>query len=49
MSPSEYQDLVAFLGERFKAIDQRFEAMDQRFDELRAEILGHFGELYRRP
>ena len=69
MSPSEYQDLVAFLGERFDAIDRRFDAMDgrfetighrleamdrrfdamdRRFDELRAEILGHFDELYRR-
>ena len=69
MSPSEYQDLVAFLGERFEtidrrfdgidrrfeaidrrfdAMDRRFEAIDHRFDELRAEILGHFDELYRR-
>ena len=76
MSPSEYQDLVVFLGERFatidrrfevidrrfdtidrrfdaidrrfEAIDRRFEAIDLRFDELRAEMLGHFDELYRR-
>jgi chromosome segregation ATPase len=62
MSPSEYQELVAFLGERFEAIDGRFEAIDRRFEaidrrfetaehqlaELRAEILGHFDELYRR-
>ena len=59
MSPSEYQELVQFLGERFAAIDrqfiaveQRFDSMEQRFDrqlqELRAEILGHFDELYRR-
>ena len=48
MSPSEYQDLVAFLGERFETIDRRFDAIDHRFDELRAEILGHFDELYRR-
>jgi len=55
MSPSEYEQLVAFLGERFTAIDRRFESMDQRFEsmdqqlrELRAEILGHFDELYRR-
>ncbi len=41
MSPSEYQELIAFLGERFEAIDRRF-------DGLRAEILGHFDELYRR-
>ncbi len=55
VSPSEYHDLITFLGERFEVIDQRFETMDrrfemidQRFDELRAEILGHFDELYRR-
>jgi chromosome segregation ATPase len=55
MSPSEYQELVQFLGERFATIDRRFEAMDRRFEtvegqihELRAEILGHFDELYRR-
>ena len=70
MSPSEYQELVQFLGERFAAIDRRFDAMDRRMDgmelrfdrrfeslearfeqglaELRAEILGHFDEIYRR-
>ena len=62
MSPSEYEQLVAFLGERFTAIDRRFESIDQRLDsmdqrfesidqqlrELRAEMLGHFDELYRR-
>ena len=34
MSPSEYQDLVAFLGERFQVIDQRFEVIDQRFEVI---------------
>jgi chromosome segregation ATPase len=34
MSPSEYQDLIAFLGERFEAIDRRFEAVDQRFEAM---------------
>ena len=48
MSPSEYLDLVVFLGERFATIDWRFEAIDRRFDELGAEMLGHFDELYRR-
>jgi chromosome segregation ATPase len=55
MSPSEYRELVAFLGDRFEAIDRRFEAIDRRFEaietqlgELRAEILGHFDDLYRR-
>jgi chaperonin cofactor prefoldin len=49
MSPSEYEQLVQFLGPRFEtidrrfdAIDRRFDAMDHRFDEFRAEILGHF-------
>lgn len=48
MSPSEYQDLVAFLGARFEAIDRRFEALEGQVAGLRAEILGHFDELYRR-
>ena len=48
MSPSEYEQLIQFLGPRFEAIDRRFEAIDRRFDELRAEILGHFDETYRR-
>ena len=34
MAPSEYQDLVAFLGERFETIDRRFDAMDQRFEAI---------------
>ena len=42
MSPSEYQDLMAFLGERFETIDRHFETIDRRFDDLRAELLGHF-------
>ena len=36
------------MDHRFDAIDRRFDATDRRFDELRAEILGHFDELYRR-
>jgi uncharacterized membrane-anchored protein YhcB (DUF1043 family) len=48
MSPSEYEQLVQFLGPRFETIDRRFETLDQRFDELRAEILGHFDETFRR-
>lgn len=34
MSPSEYQDLVAFLGERFAVIDRRFESIDRRFESI---------------
>jgi uncharacterized membrane-anchored protein YhcB (DUF1043 family) len=55
MAPSEYQQLVQFLGEQFTHVDQRFDAVEQRFDAieqrldaLRAEMLGHFDELYRR-
>jgi len=83
MSPSEYEQLVLLLGERFETIDRRFETIDRRFDiidrrfdtidqrfeivgqrfetidrhfdtidrrfdELRAELLGHFDEIYRR-
>src|SRR2546422_606069 len=83
MSPSESEQLVLFLGERFETIDRRFETIDRRFetidrrfdtidqrfeiidqrfetmdrhfdtidrrfDELRAELLGHFDEIYRR-
>src|SRR5512146_2340893 len=76
MSPSEYQDLVAVLGQRFEVIDRGFEAVDRRFDAIdrrfeavdrgfdriegdlagfrvefssfRADVLGHFDEIYRR-
>jgi hypothetical protein len=34
MSPSEYQELVAFLGERFEVIDRRSEAIDRRFETI---------------
>ena len=48
MSPSEYAELVRFLGDGFETIDRRFESLEHRFDELRSDILGHFDELYRR-
>jgi chromosome segregation ATPase len=48
VSPSEYEQLVQFLGARFEAIDRRFDASDRRFAEFRQEILGHFDEIYRR-
>lgn len=48
MSPSEYEQLVQFLGARFESIDRRFDTIDHRFDEFRQEILGHFDEVYRR-
>ena len=34
MSPSEYEQLVQFLGARFEAIDRRFGAIDRRFDAM---------------
>ena len=34
MSPSEYAELVEFLGRQFTAIDQRFDAVDQRFTAI---------------
>jgi chromosome segregation ATPase len=55
MTPTEYQQLVEFLGPRFEEIDGRFAQMDRRFTELheelaelRREMLGHFDEIYRR-
>jgi chromosome segregation ATPase len=29
-------------------MDRHFDTIDRRFDELRAELLGHFDEIYRR-
>ena len=37
MTPSEYQDLVEFLGRRFDAIDARFDAVETRL--TRVEVL----------
>jgi chromosome segregation ATPase len=55
MSPSEYEQLVQFLGARFETIDHRFDGLEHRFDglerrldEFRAEVLGHFDAIYRR-
>lgn len=55
MSPSEYEELVQFLGARFEVVDRRFDGLDRRFEslehrfeEFRSEILGHFDEVYRR-
>ena len=54
MTPTEYQQLVEFLGPRFTEIDRRFAEMDGRFTEtngriaeLRREMLEHFDEIYR--
>jgi chromosome segregation ATPase len=40
MSGSEYQQLIAFLGERFETIDRRFEAIDRRFDTVERRFQG---------
>jgi chromosome segregation ATPase len=55
MSPTEYQELVAFIGRRFDTIADRFDGVDRRFDALHAhlderfrEVYGHFDEIYRR-
>jgi chromosome segregation ATPase len=48
MSPTEYQQLVEFLGQQFTEIDRRFDKVDGQIAELRREMLGHFDELYRR-
>ncbi len=48
MSPTEHEQLVAFLGRQFTAIDTRFDRVDGQVAELRREMLGHFDELYRR-
>jgi hypothetical protein len=38
----------AVIDQRFGAIDQRFDRLERRVDDFRAEVLGHFDELYRR-
>ena len=48
MSAPEYQQLIAFLGERFETIDRRFDAMDRRFDELRGEMNARIEDIERR-
>ena len=34
MSPSEYEQLVEFLGRQFTEIDRRFDKVDQRFEQV---------------
>ena len=48
MSPSEYEQLVEFLGRQFTEIDRRFDQVNGQIAELRREMLGHFDEIYRR-
>ena len=39
MSPSEYEQLVEFVGRQFTEIDQRFDQVDGQIAELRREML----------
>ena len=39
MSPSEYRELVEFLGRRFDEIDRRFDGIDARFDAVEGRLL----------
>ena len=48
MSPSEYQQLIEFLGPRFEAIDRRFEALEHRIETGFREIYRHFETIYAR-
>jgi chromosome segregation ATPase len=48
MSPTEYEQLVEFLGRQFTEIDRRFDLVEGQIADLRREMLGHFDELYRR-
>jgi chromosome segregation ATPase len=48
VSPTEYQQLVEFLGQQFTAIDRRFTGLETRLDDLRRQMLGHFDEIYDR-
>lgn len=55
MSPTEFEDLIDFLGHRFEAIADRFDGVDRRLGEMQAQVdgnhreaLGHFDEVYRR-
>lgn len=48
MSPTEYEQLVAFLGRQFTDIDRRFDQVNGQIADLRRDMLGHFDETYRR-
>jgi hypothetical protein len=39
VSPTEYQQLVEFLGQQFTAVDRRFTGLETRLDDLRREML----------
>ncbi|HXV48180.1 MAG TPA: hypothetical protein VEB61_05210 [Candidatus Binatia bacterium] len=43
MSPTEYEQLVEFLGRQFTEIDHRFEQIDHRFEQIdqRFDLVAH--------
>jgi chromosome segregation ATPase len=48
MSPSEYEQLVEFLGRQFTEIDHRFEQIDHRFEQVDRQfnhIAGRFDQV----
>ena len=45
MSPSEYQDLVAFLGKKFDRIDVRFDGLEARVGGLEGRMEGLEGRM----
>ena len=51
MSPSEYEQLVEFLGRRSTEIDRRFDQVDGQIAELRRELhrLGPKPRCQRQP
>ena len=48
MSPTEYQELVTFIGRRFDGVDRRFDAVHAHLDERFREVYGHFDAIYQR-
>jgi len=51
MSPSEYEQLVEFLGRHFTEIDRRFDQVDRRFEQVDGQfnhVAGRFDQIDRR-
>jgi transposase len=45
MSPTEYQQLVEFLGRQFAEVDRRFTEVDRRFTETNGRIAETNGQI----
>ena len=45
MSPSEYKELIDFLGPKFDRIDQRFDKVEKRLDRVEGRLTGVEGRL----